>query len=240
VALSGGVDSSLLACVAGQELGPQAVAATVHYESFPPRERLQAAAAAREGGVRHVEIPQTQLADEAQAANGPDRCARCRSKLAATFRRAFPAIPADAILVGVHVDDVGPDRPGVQSTLAAGLGHPYLAIGWGKQDIRAAARELGLSTADRPANACLASRVAHGVRLETSLLGRIDAMEQRLLGLGVGRVRFRVRGDGATQVEADPDDLPALVVHRDRISGWAAATGFAAPSFAPYKPGGAP
>jgi len=238
VALSGGVDSSLLAAVAQQELGARAVAATVHYESFPPREREQAAMTAREAGVRHVAIPQTQLADVHQAANGPDRCARCRSKVAAALRAWFPDVPPQAILVGVHVDDLGPDRPGVRSTQAAGLGHPYLDLGWGKADIRAAARALGLSTAERPSNACLASRIAHGMPLTQSLLDRIDGLEGRLLGLGVGRVRYRV-GPSGTRVEADPHALALLRAHEADIAQWSVQAGFPPPTFTVYRAGGA-
>ena len=209
VALSGGVDSAVVAAIARAALGDDAVAVTLTGPAVGAEEIAQARAAARESGIRHALVAVDPLAVEGYRTNPSNRCYFCRSTEADALRRFGLAEGIARYVDGVHRDDLGEDRPGLRALDEQGFEHPLLWAGWGKARVRAEARALGLSAWDRPSNACLASRVPTGMPISAALLARVDAAETLLRARGYRRIRVRVDGDGA-RVEVGADEVPRL------------------------------
>ncbi len=214
VALSGGVDSAVVAALARRALGLRLLLVTVESRSVSSAEIDAAREVARFLGAPHRLLAAEPLEDERYRANGDDRCYRCRRVETRALRRLGDAEGFVQLLDGIHVDDLGDDRPGIRAMDEAGFLHPLLHAGWRKEDVRRYAREVGLPNADRPSNACLASRVARDQAITAELLGRIDLAERFLLERGFRRVRVRVHGSAARvevdRAELDRLDAPAL------------------------------
>jgi len=210
VALSGGVDSSLVASLAYSALGRDAVAVTLIGPAVSRREVDRARAVAAAIGVEHVVLVADPLARAEYRENRADRCYFCRSVETHVLREFGASRSAQQYLDGVHRDDLADDRPGLKAMDEAGFDHPLLWAGWGKREVRAEAHRRGLPNWDLPSDACLASRVAHGDPVSAELLARIDAAEQVLLDLGFRRVRVRVRG-AAARIEVDPAEVARLL-----------------------------
>ena len=215
VAFSGGADSAFLAFMAHQALGDQAVAVTADSASLARSELRDAVGFAARFGLRHRVVPTSELEDEAYLRNGADRCYFCKSAL----MRALEAISsqtagATEILVGVNTDDLGDHRPGQQAVRERGGRWPLVEVGLSKAEIRWLSRELGLPTWDKPAAACMSSRIAYGVPVTPAALRRIETSEAALKEMGLsGRVRDQ--GNDLARIEVDPDCL-GLVVERRR------------------------
>ncbi len=202
VALSGGVDSSAVASLVEAALGPRAVAVTVASEAVATREVERARTVARAIGIRHVVVHANPLARPAYRANGPDRCYHCRTVETGALRELGEREGVRQYLDGIHVDDLGDDRPGMRALEEAGFVHPLLWGGWGKVEVRRFARARSLPNWDQPSDACLSSRVARGEPISAELLERIDRAEDVLLAEGFRRVRVRVHA-GAARIEVD-------------------------------------
>ena len=209
VALSGGVDSAVVAALARTALGPAARAATVVGSAVAASEIAAAREVARSLGIRWRLVRAEPLNDPSYRANGSDRCYHCRRVESAALREVASADGASQLLDGLHVDDLADDRPGLRAMDEAGVVHPLLWGRWGKADVRRYARSVGLPNADRPSNACLASRVARGQPITAELLDRIDRAEELLAELGFRRVRVRVHGTAA-RLEVDPSEVARL------------------------------
>lgn len=209
VALSGGVDSALVAAWAYEALGPKAVAVTLTGSAVSREEVERARAVARSIAIAHVTVGADPIARPEYRANGADRCYHCRSVETAALRAWGDPRGIAQYLDGVHADDLGDDRPGLRAMDEAGFAHPLLAAGWGKAAVREAARRRGLPNWDRPSNACLASRVARGESISPELLGRIERAEAAVAARGFRRVRVRVGPTGA-RLEVDPDEVDRL------------------------------
>ena len=209
VALSGGVDSSVVAALAHRALGTEALAATVVSAAVSAEELSVARAVARTLGIRHRTIDGEPLEDAQYRANSADRCYRCRTVETRALVGVGSAEGVRQYLDGIHLDDLGDDRPGIRAMDEAGFFHPLLWAGWTKADARRYAKAVGLPNWDRPSNACLASRVARGEPISRELLGRIAQAESFLLDRGFRRVRVRVR-DGSARVEVDRDEWTRL------------------------------
>ncbi len=176
VAFSGGADSSLLAKVAHDTLGrPSVLCATALSPSLAGAEEHECRALAGEWDLRWVGVPTDEMEDAAYVANGPDRCARCKSALMDALGPLAAAEGATVVL-GVNVSDLGDHRPGQAAAAAAGAVFPLVDAGFTKDDIRHWSRALGLRTWDKPAAACLASRLPYGTPVT---LGRLAAVEAR-------------------------------------------------------------
>jgi uncharacterized protein len=210
VALSGGVDSAVVAALAQRALGPDAIAVTLVGSAVSGSERDAAERVAQEIGIRHASIPADPLEDPEYRANPLNRCFYCRRTETRALREFGQPKGVAQYLDGVHLDDLGGDRPGLAAMDAAGFRHPLAEASWRKTDVRAFARSLGLSNADRLSNACLASRVATGDAISEELLRRIEAAEATLLARGFQRVRVRVSGPRA-RVEVDPTEVGRLL-----------------------------
>ena len=209
VAFSGGVDSSVLLALAARVLGADRVVALLGVSpSLAAAERRGAHSVADQLGVGVVEV-QTKEGDRAAyRANGPDRCYHCKDELFTTIDVGLaPSLGLDAIAYGENADDVlRPDRPGARAATEHGVLRPLAAAGMTKADVRAVARELGLTVADKPASPCLASRIPHFEEVTPEKLAQIDRAEEALRDLGLGDLRVRHHGDIA-RLELAADDL---------------------------------
>lgn len=206
VCFSGGVDSSLLLAVAQQVLGARAVGLLAVSPSLAARERAEAVELAHTIGVELRVVHTQELGNERYAANPPDRCYHCKQELYRVAHELREALGLRHVVNGANADDQGDYRPGLRAGQEHGVRSPLVELGWSKADVRRAARELGLSVWNKPAAACLASRVAYGERITAELLGRIGDFEAAIHALGFGRVRVRVHGE-LSRVELDPTEI---------------------------------
>ncbi len=216
VACSGGVDSVLLAAVAANVLGNNAVAATAVSPSLASGELEDAREAALATGIRHIEVPTDEIENPAYAANAPDRCFHCKDTAYGTFT-ALAAREGIAVVVdGTNADDSGDYRPGRRAAREHGVRSPLAEAGMTKNEIREWARELGLAVWDKPAAACLSSRVPYGSPVTLEKLTRIDKAESALKQLGFRQCRVRDHGTVA-RVEIESALLPHLIEMRQAV-----------------------
>jgi uncharacterized protein len=205
--------------MAHQALGDQALAVTADSASLARSELRDAAGFAARFGLRHRVVPTSELDDEAYLRNSGDRCYFCKSAL----MRALEAISSQAaggtqILVGVNTDDLGDYRPGQQAVRERGGRWPLVEVGLSKAEIRWLSRELGLPTWDKPAAACLSSRIAYGVPVTPAALRRIETSEAALKEMGLaGRVRVRDQGSDLARIEVEPDCLGLVMERRGDV-----------------------
>jgi pyridinium-3,5-biscarboxylic acid mononucleotide sulfurtransferase len=227
VAFSGGADSTFLLAAAAEALGDRAVAATGVSPSLADHELTDARLLAGELGVRHVVVATHELQRPGYAANGPDRCYFCKSEL---FDLLVPLAQIEglALAVGTNTDDLGDWRPGQRAAQEHGVLTPLVAAGFSKADVREASRRMGLRTADKPAAACLASRVAYGVQVTPHRLSRVERAEALLRSFGLPQLRVRDHGDLA-RIEVPLDTLAVLVEpgRRDQLVAHLHQLGFA-------------
>jgi len=216
VAFSGGADSALLARVAHDELGAERVhVVTAVSPSLAADERDDAAALADEWGLRWSAVKTSEVEDAAYRANDADRCAHCKDALMDVLGPLAEAEAATVVL-GVNVDDLGDHRPGQAAAAARGARFPMVDAGLTKDDVRAASRHLGLRTADKPAAACLASRIPYGTTVTVDLLSTVERAEAALRRLGFDDLRVRHHGDTA-RIEVPLDRLADVVDFRDDV-----------------------
>jgi len=233
VAFSGGADSAFLLAAAAKALGPENVVAVTAVSPSLPRSELEPAARFARGlGVRHVTPHTHEMEREGYQANAGDRCYFCKAELVETLRPIADELGIAAIATGTNADDaVAGFRPGIRAAHERGAVTPLKDVLLTKAQIRAASRRWGLATSDKPAAACLSSRIAYGVRITPHLLARVDRAEQalrrHLAPYGVRNVRVRDLGDAA-RVEIDAELLPAVdtgeLVALVTAEGFAAAT----------------
>jgi uncharacterized protein len=208
VALSGGADSAFLVAAAVRAIGSErVVAATAVSPSLPAAERAGAASVARELGVRHVEVSTHEGDLAGYRANGGDRCAFCKGELLDVLGPVAARLGLAGVATGTNADDARDGfRPGIGAAQRRGARTPLRDVGLTKAQVRAASRAWGLSTWDKPAAACLASRVAYGVRVTPVALARVERAEAAVRDVLDGRLRnLRVRdlGGGRARVEVD-------------------------------------
>lgn len=191
VCYSGGVDSAFVMAVAHEELGPRAIAMTAVSPSLLPLELEEASALARALGADHRLVESQEIEDEGYRRNHTDRCFHCKSelyRLAEDRRRAWDLAH---VLNGTNVDDLGDHRPGLEAAAQAGVVSPLVELGFTKADVRDGAKAIGLGTWNKPAAACLSSRIPFGTEVTRERLARIGALETALRGLGFRQVRVR-------------------------------------------------
>jgi uncharacterized protein len=225
VAFSGGADSSLLGYVANRTLGPARVlCVTSSSASLGADELARCRALAAEWGLRHLVVETNELADESYARNDLDRCYHCKRELMDVL--AGPAARESAtITLGVNLDDLTDYRPGQRAAAERGAVFPLVEAGLAKHDVRELSRRLGLRTWDKPAAACLASRIPHGTPVTLGVLRRVEAAEAALRGLGFRVLRVRHYGDTA-RIEFGLDELPRALDARESIVAAIRAVGY--------------
>lgn len=225
VAFSGGADSALLACVARRVLGRDgATCATAISPSLATSQLADCAALAREWDLDFVGMATDELARAGYVANGTDRCYHCKAELMDVLTPLAAALGATVVL-GVNLDDLGEHRPGQRAAVEAGAVFPMVRAGLSKADVRSISSSVGLRTADKPADACLASRVPHGTPVSVELLGRVARAEAELHRLGFGQLRVRHYGDTA-RVELDVSELALAVELRAEVVAALHAAGY--------------
>lgn len=248
VAYSGGVDSTYLLAVAVDVLGDRAVGATAVSPSLPASEREEAAGLARTLGARHIEVSTDEMERAAYRRNDSNRCFHCKAALFDVLEPLAADLGVDVIATGTIVDDLGDRRPGQRAAAERGVVTPLADAGLGKDDVRELSRARGLPTADKPAAACLASRVAHGLQVTPVRLSRIERAEAWLRARVGTTVDLRVRDHGElARIEVDPDCLGVLVACAAELDaelralGWRFVTidagGFRSGSMNPVRTG---
>ncbi len=207
VAFSGGADSAFLAWAAHRTLGENALAVTALSPSFSEYDRQQAASFVGECSLRHEFIVTREVENPRYQANGPDRCYHCKDELFGELERLRQARGFAAVAYGINADDLGDFRPGHRAAQEHAVTTPLLDADLTKSEIRTLSREAGLSTWDRPASACLASRVPYGTAVNAQELARIERAESAVRTLGFRQFRVRAHGELA-RVEVAVEELP--------------------------------
>ncbi len=216
VAFSGGADSSYLAHAATAVLGRDgALCVTAVSPSLAPEELEDCRALADEWDLRWTTVVTAELDDPAYAANGSDRCFHCKASLMQAVEPLAGAEQATVVL-GVNVDDLGDHRPGQRAAAGRGAAFPLVEAAMSKDLVRQASRRAGLRTWDKPAAACLASRLPYGTPVTLGRLETIAAAESALRRLGFRQLRVRHYGEVA-RIEVPPEDLPRAVAERRRV-----------------------
>ncbi len=224
VAFSGGVDSSLLAWVAHDELGARAHAVTAVSPSLATTERADAKRLAEGWGLRHTEVETDEMSNAAYRVNDANRCAHCKDALMEALEPVAASERA-TVTLGVNVDDLGDHRPGIDAARSHGARFPLVEAGFTKELVRAAARELGLSVWDKPAAPCLASRLPYGTPVSAPVLRSVGEAEAALGRLGFGELRVR-HYDDLARIEVPPDRLGDVVARRAAVVEAVQAAGY--------------
>jgi pyridinium-3,5-biscarboxylic acid mononucleotide sulfurtransferase len=225
VAFSGGADSSLLAKVAHDTLGrANVLCATALSPSLAGSEEADCRALAEEWGLRWVGVPTEEMDDPLYVANGADRCARCKTALMDVLG-PLAAEEGATVVLGVNVSDLGDHRPGQEAAAGAGARFPFVEAGFTKDDVRQWSRELGLRTWDKPAAACLASRLPYGTPVTLGRLAAVESAEAALHALGFGQLRVRHHGEAA-RIEVEPDVIYEVLARRGEVVDAVRRAGF--------------
>ncbi len=227
VCFSGGIDSALVLAVAAQELGERAVGMTAVSPSLPRSEREEAARIAQKLGARHELVDSKEIARPGYAANGPDRCFHCKSELYDIAEQKRREWGLAHVLNGTNTDDLGDYRPGLEAAKNAAAKSPLVEARMNKLDVRAAARLLGMDVWDKPAAACLSSRIPYGTGVTRERLAQIEGFEADLKDLGLRQLRVRWH-DQIARIEVALEELPRLLEAgmRERIVEQGNAHGF--------------
>jgi uncharacterized protein len=225
VCYSGGIDSALLLAVAHEQLGERAVGMTAVSPSLAPSEHEAAVANARQIGARHELVESHEMDRPEYVRNDPDRCFHCKSELyeiAETKRREWNLA---VVVNGANVDDLGDYRPGLDAAQRAGSRAPFVEAEMSKADVREAARTLGLAIWDKPAAACLSSRIPYGSSVTNERLAQIAGFEADLKRLGFRQLRVRWH-DTIARVEVGVEEIHRVVDVREQLVAAGRAHGF--------------
>jgi pyridinium-3,5-biscarboxylic acid mononucleotide sulfurtransferase len=207
VACSGGVDSAFLAWAAHRALGEKMLAALADSPSLPRSHYRDALAFAEEQGIPLLVVETRELEHEAYAKNESDRCFHCKDELFTVLEAVRAQRGFAAVAYGLNVDDGRDFRPGQRAAAEHRVAAPLKDAGLTKADIRALARQAGLRVWDKPASACLSSRIEYGRRVTTEALRQVEDAEEALRALGLRRFRVRHHGSVA-RVEIAEEEMP--------------------------------
>ncbi len=227
VAFSGGVDSTFLLAMSAGVLGRDNVLAVTGVSpSLAGREQLACRTLAGQIGVELVEIETCEMENPDYASNPSERCFHCKSDLFTRLKQVAADRGIPAVLCGANVDDTGDFRPGLQAGEQLGVVNPLMDASLTKRDIRRASRAMGLETWNKPAKACLASRIPYGQAITPEKLRRIELAEDILHEMGFSQYRCRDH-DGVARIEVPPDEIPLAVANRDSLVREFQAIGYA-------------
>jgi uncharacterized protein len=210
VCYSGGLDSALVLAVAHAELGDKAIGMTAVSASLPASEKEDAARIATRIGADHRFVDSNEIERPGYVANGPDRCFHCKSELYDIARAKAAAWGLSAIANGTNTDDLGDYRPGLEAARNAGVRSPLLDARLSKLDARNVAKLIGLPIWDKPASACLSSRIPYGTSVTRDRLSQIGGLEGELKQLGFRQVRVRFH-DKVARIEVALEELDRML-----------------------------
>lgn len=216
VAFSGGVDSTLVLKVAYDLLGEKVLGVTAASPSLPKRELEETIDLARRIGARHRIVETGELQNPDYAANRADRCYFCKTELYSVLAPLAAREGYRSILDGTHAGDIEDFRPGQKAAREHRVVSPLKEAGLLKEEVRALARFFGLPNWDKPAAACLSSRIPHGIPVTAETLEQIEKAERRLRELGFRRLRVRHHNEIA-RIEVAIEDFPRLIEHREAV-----------------------
>jgi len=227
VAFSGGVDSSYLALIAHQELGPEALAVTAESPSYPSHQRNIAVDLVARYGFHHEFIVSDEMSDANYVENPTNRCYFCKHELYTKLLNMAEKSGFRYVVDGNNLDDTGDYRPGRQAGRELEIRSPLIEVGLNKAEIRELSRLQGLPTWDQPASACLSSRIPYGFSVTIEKLRMIDQGEEIMRALGFRQTRVRHHGDVA-RIEIAREEMPkALSVEMfERLSREFKSIGF--------------
>jgi len=207
VAYSGGTDSAYLAWAADLILGRNALAITADSPSIPESHKLEAAQFARECGFRHEFLPTGEFENPEYVKNDANRCFHCKDELFTKLGELGRARGIEHIVYGVNVDDLGDYRPGQKAATLHEVKAPLVEAGLAKAEIRELSRLAGLSTWDRPAAACLSSRIPYGTPVTPETVKTVERGEEEIRALGFRQFRVRFHGE-LVRIEIAKNELP--------------------------------
>lgn len=224
---SGGVDSAVLAVAGARALGRgRFLAVTGRSSSLAQDQAESAAALAQRFDIPLLELDTREMEDPRYLRNSTDRCYFCKSELWTRLDLVAKERGFDAIIDGTNADDLGEHRPGLRAADERGVRSPLAELGWTKNDVRHAARALGLPIWNAPASPCLSSRVAYGLEITPERLRQVERGESFLRSLGI-RGDLRVRHHGArARVEVIPDEMDRVRAHWEAIDAEFSELGF--------------
>lgn len=225
VAFSGGVDSALVLRIAHEQLGERALALTALSESLPSGELEEAQALARSIGARHVVLRTFETRDDNYLANAADRCYFCKTEMYARISDLARVEGLATVLDGLNLDDLNDRRPGRAAAIEYGVVSPLVDAGLNKDEVRELSKQLGLPTWDKPALACLSSRIPHGTPITLQSLSQVDRAETFLRSLGIRQVRVRHHGKTA-RIEVEPRDFALVRASESEIAERLKSLGF--------------
>jgi uncharacterized protein len=207
VAFSGGVDSTLVLALAHEVMGERTLAVTAQSASVPNREMQASRQLAKEIGARHLVVRTEEMSNPEYRANPVNRCYHCKTELYSKLKRVAEQNDILTILNGINLDDLGDYRPGIDSAREQGVRSPLVEAEFSKQDVRDLSRAMGLSIWNKPAMACLSSRIPYGQPVTAEKLSRVEQAEDLLLSFGFKQVRVRHIGTKAC-IELDQNEIP--------------------------------
>ena len=210
VCYSGGLDSGFLLAVAHEQLGKRVVGLTASGPALAPAEMEEARAFAEQIGASHVVVDAGEWGVVGYVANGPDRCFHCKAALYVAAEQCRSERAFAYVVNGTNLDDLGDFRPGLDAAKSAGVTSPLMEAGFRKQDVRDGAKMLGLALWDKPAAACLASRIPYGTAITPARLSQVAALEADIRSLGFRIVRVR-HHEAVARIEVGADELSRIV-----------------------------
>ncbi len=226
VCYSGGIDSALALAIAHQVLGDRAVGMTAVSPSLAPFEKEAAISLAKQIGASHKLVESHEMDDARYRANNTDRCFYCKSELYTLSEQKRVEWNLAHVVNGTNMDDLGDYRPGLEAAKVAGVRSPFVELGMRKDDVRRVAKVLGLAVWDKPAAACLSSRLPYGTEVTRERLAQIGGLEAELHALGLKQVRVRwhalggatgTDGGSFARIEVASDEMLRAFELRDAI-----------------------
>lgn len=225
IAFSGGVDSALLVYIANKVLPGKVLAVTAVSETYPPRELREARVLAKKIGIKHLVIKTREYKNKDFTDNNAERCYYCKKELFSTLKQLAKKYKLNYVADAANIDDLRDYRPGSRAGQELGVRHPLQEAGYAKQDIRRLSRVSGLPTWNKPAQACLASRVPYGQKINTVTLRKIDQAEEFLEKYKLKQMRVRDYGVLA-RIEVLPVDFKKILKNSKQIVAYFKRLGY--------------
>jgi uncharacterized protein len=225
VAYSGGTDSTLVLKIAHDVLGDRAIAITAVSASLAATDRTEAQEIASQIGARHILVETDETSNPEYLANTSNRCFFCKTDTYDKLAAYAQVHGFQAIVDGTNADDAHDYRPGRQASRQHHVRSPLLEAGWTKAEIRQLSRELGLPNWDKPAAACLSSRIPYGTTITLQTLSQVERAEALLHSLGLRQLRVR-HHESIARIEVEPEDFPRLLEQRQQIVNGLKALGY--------------